>query len=181
MKFTLSWLKEHLDTDASVDKIADTLTLIGLEVEDVYDPTTALKDFRVAEVLKAERHPNADKLQVLEVNTGKECLQVVCGAPNARAGMKGVFAPVGTYVPGLDFTLTKAKIRGVESSGMMVSEKELELSEEHTGIIELPKKARVGSAAVKALGAKPELIHSEGYFPQHKPEQPPADRLAPVV
>jgi len=147
MKFTLSWLKEHLDTDASVDEIADTLTRIGLEVEEVHNPAAALKEFRIAEVVKANKHPDADKLQVLEVNTGKERLQVVCGAPNAHAGMKGVFAPVGAYVPGLDFTLTKAKIRGVESSGMMVSEKELELSDEHTGIIELPKKARVGSSA----------------------------------
>ncbi len=114
MKFTLAWLKEHLDTEASVDEIADTLTRIGLEVEEVFDPATALKDFRVAEVVKAEKHPDADKLQVLEVDTGKERLQVVCGAPNARAGMKGVFAPVGTYVPGIDVTLTKAKIRGVE-------------------------------------------------------------------
>jgi phenylalanyl-tRNA synthetase beta chain len=152
MKFTLSWLKEHLDTDASVDEIADTLTRIGLEVEEVHNPAAALKEFRIAEVVKANKHPDADKLQVLEVNTGKERLQVVCGAPNAHAGMKGVFAPVGAYVPGLDFTLTKAKIRGVESSGMMVSEKELELSDEHTGIIELPKKARVGSSAAKALG-----------------------------
>jgi phenylalanyl-tRNA synthetase beta chain len=159
MKFTLSWLKEHLDTDATVEEIANTLTLIGLEVEEVYDPATALKDFRVAEVVKADKHPDADKLQVLEVNTGKERLQVVCGAPNARAGMKGVFAPVGTYVPGLDFTLTKAKIRGVESSGMMVSEKELELSDEHTGIIELPKRARVGSAAAKALGLDDPMFH----------------------
>jgi phenylalanyl-tRNA synthetase beta chain len=141
MKFTLSWLKEHLDTEASVDEIADTLTLIGLEIEEVVDPAKALADFRVAEVVSAEKHPDADKLQVLQVNTGKETLQVVCGAPNARAGMKGVFAPVGTYVPGIDFTLTKAKIRGVESSGMMVSERELELSDEHTGIIELPAKA----------------------------------------
>jgi phenylalanyl-tRNA synthetase beta chain len=152
MKFTLSWLKEHLDTEASVDEIAETLTLIGLEVEEVFDPASALKAFRVAEVVKAEKHPDADKLQVLEVNTGKETLQVVCGAPNARAGMKGVFAPVGTYVPGLDFTLTKAKIRGVESSGMMVSERELELSDEHIGIIELPAKSRVGASAAKALG-----------------------------
>jgi phenylalanyl-tRNA synthetase beta chain len=152
MKFTLSWLKEHLDTDASVDEIADTLTRIGLEVEEVHNPAAALKEFRIAEVVKANKHPDADKLQVLEVNTGKERLQVVCGAPNAHAGMKGVFAPVGAYVPGLDFTLTKAKIRGVESSDMMVSEKELELSDEHTGIIELPKKARVGSSAAKALG-----------------------------
>jgi phenylalanyl-tRNA synthetase beta chain len=152
MKFTLAWLKEHLDTDATVDEIAETLTRIGLEVEEVFDPASALKAYRVAEVVKADKHPDADKLQVLEVDTGKERVQVVCGAPNARAGMKGVFAPVGTYVPGLDFTLTKAKIRGVESSGMMVSEKELELSDEHTGIIELPAKARVGSPAAKALG-----------------------------
>ena len=114
MKFTLSWLKEHLDTDASVEEIADTLTLIGLEIEEVVDPAKALANFRVAEVVTAQKHPDADKLQVLQVNTGKETLQVVCGAPNARAGLKGVFAPVGTYVPGIDFTLTKAKIRGVE-------------------------------------------------------------------
>ena len=113
MKFTLSWLKEHLDTDASLDEIADTLTLIGLEVEEVADPAEALENFRVAEVVSAEKHPDADKLQVLQVNTGKETLQVVCGAPNARAGMKGVFASVGTYVPGNDVTLTKAKIRGI--------------------------------------------------------------------
>ncbi|WP_141701670.1 YtpR family tRNA-binding protein, partial [Methyloceanibacter marginalis] len=152
MKFTRSWLKEHLDTEATVEEIAETLTRIGLEVEEVFDPASALKSYRVAEVVKAERHPDADKLQVLEVDTGKERLQVVCGAPNARAGMKGVFAPVGAYVPGLDFTLTKAKIRGVESNGMMVSEKELELSDEHAGIIELPAKAKVGSPAAKALG-----------------------------
>ncbi|MEM9590471.1 MAG: phenylalanine--tRNA ligase subunit beta, partial [Pseudomonadota bacterium] len=151
MKFTLSWLKEHLDTDASVEEIADTLTLIGLEIEDVIDPAKALEGFRVAEVVSAEKHPDADKLQVLQVNTGKETLQVVCGAPNARTGMKGVFAPVGAYVPGIDFTLTKANIRGVESSGMMVSERELEISDEHTGIIELPSKCRIGSSAAKAL------------------------------
>ncbi len=152
MKFTLSWLKEHLDTDASVEEIADTLTRIGLEVEQVSDPARALKAYRVAEVVRAEKHPDADKLQVLEVDTGKERLQVVCGAPNAREGLKGVFAPVGAYVPGLDFTLTKAKIRGVESSGMMVSERELELSDDHEGIIELGSKARVGTSAAKALG-----------------------------
>ena len=152
MKFTLAWLKEHLDTEASVEEIAETLTRIGLEVEEVFDPATALKDFRVAEVVNAEKHPDADKLQVLEVDTGKDRLQVVCGAPNARAGMKGVFAPVGTYVPGLDFTLTKAKIRGVESNGMMVSERELELSDEHSGIIELAPKTKVGSPAAKAFG-----------------------------
>ncbi len=114
MKFTYAWLKEHLDTKASVKEIADTLTRIGLEVEEVFDPAIALGAFRVAEVLKAEKHPNADKLQVCEVDTGSGMLQVVCGAPNARAGLKGVFAPVGSYVPGIDLTLTKAKIRGVE-------------------------------------------------------------------
>jgi phenylalanyl-tRNA synthetase beta chain len=152
MKFTLSWLKEHLDTKASVAEIADTLTRIGLEVEEVFDPATTLKDFRVAEVVKCEKHVNADKLSVCEVDTGKERLQVVCGAPNARAGMKGVFAPVGSYVPGIDLTLTKAKIRGVESNGMLLSERELELSDEHTGIIELDPAAKVGSPAAKALG-----------------------------
>ena len=152
MKFTLAWLKEHLDTKASVAEIAETLTRIGLEVEEVLDPAKALKEFRVAEVVKAEKHPDADKLQVLEVDTGAERLQVVCGAPNARAGLKGVFAPVGSYVPGIDLTLTKAKIRGVESNGMMLSERELELSDEHAGIIELAESAKVGSPAAKALG-----------------------------
>ena len=152
MKFTLSWLKEHLDTEASVDEIADTLTRIGLEIEDVFDPATALKTFRVAEVVSAKKHPDADKLQVLEVDTGKERLQVVCGAPNARVGLRGVFAPVGAYVPGIDLTLTKVKIRGVESNGMMASERELELSDEHAGIIELSSKTKVGSSAAKALG-----------------------------
>ena len=152
MKFTLAWLKEHLDTKASVAEIADTLTRIGLEIEDVFDPADALKDFRVAAVLRCEKHPNADKLQVCEVDTGTERLQVVCGAPNARAGLKGVFAPIGSYVPGIDMTLTKAKIRGVESSGMLLSERELQLSDEHAGIIELPATAKVGSPAAPALG-----------------------------
>ena len=114
MKFTLSWLKEHLDTKASLDEIAETLTRIGLEVESIDDPAAALAPFTVAEIVTCERHPDADKLSVCEVDTGKERLQVVCGAPNARAGLKGVFAPVGSYVPGIDLTLTKAKIRGVE-------------------------------------------------------------------
>src|SRR4030042_3607660 len=152
MKFTQAWLKEHLDTKASVEKIADTLTRLGLEVEELLDPKTALAPFRVAEVVKCEKHPNAYKLSVCEVDTGKERLQVVCGAPNARVGMKGVFAPVGSYIPGSDLTLTKAKIRGVESIGMLLSERELELSDEHTGIIELDPKAKVGSSAASALG-----------------------------
>jgi phenylalanyl-tRNA synthetase beta chain len=158
MKFTLAWLKEHLDTKASVAEIVDTLTRIGLEVEEVFDPATALSDFRVAQVVKCEKHPNADKLQVCEVDTGTERLQVVCGAPNARAGLKGVFAPVGSHIPGLDLTLTKAKIRGVESSGMLLSERELQLSEEHTGIIELSADAKVGSPAAKALGLSDAVI-----------------------
>jgi phenylalanyl-tRNA synthetase beta chain len=158
MKFTLSWLKQHLDTKANVETIADTLTRIGLEVEKLFDPAAALKPFRVAEVVTCEKHPNADKLSVCLVDTGKERLQVVCGAPNARAGMKGVFAPVGSYVPGSGLTLTKAKIRGVESFGMLLSERELELSDEHTGIIELDPRAKVGSAAAAALGLDDAVI-----------------------
>jgi phenylalanyl-tRNA synthetase beta chain len=159
VKFTYAWLKEHLDTKASVNEIADTLTRIGLEVEEVFDPATALGAFRVAQVLKAEKHPNADKLQVCAVDTGTGTLQVVCGAPNARAGLKGVFAPVGSYVPGIDLMLTKAKIRGVESNGMLLSERELELSDEHTGIIELDAAANVGSPAATALGLDDAMVH----------------------
>jgi phenylalanyl-tRNA synthetase beta chain len=145
MKFTLSWLREHLDTDATLDAIADALTRIGLEVEGVHNPGDALKAFRVAKVLSAERHPQADKLQVLSVDAGDGPLQVVCGAPNARAGLVGVFGAPGAYVPGLDVTLKVAAIRGVESNGMMCSTRELELGEDHDGIIELPADAPVGT------------------------------------
>ncbi len=150
MKFTLSWLREHLDTDASIDAIVETLTRIGLEVEGVDNPAARLAPFRVAEVLSAERHPQADKLQVLSVDAGADYnngapVQVVCGAPNARAGMKGVFGPPGAYVPGSDLTLKVAAIRGVESRGMMCSVRELELGDEHDGIIELPADAPVGA------------------------------------
>ncbi len=158
MKFTLAWLKDHLDTRASVAEIAEMLTRIGLEVEEVFDPATTLAPFRVAQVLKCEKHPNADKLQVCEVDTGSERLQVVCGAPNARAGLKAVFAPVGSTIPGSGLTLTKAKIRGVESNGMLLSERELELSDEHSGIIELPASAKIGSPAAKALGLDDAVI-----------------------
>ncbi|AWK87827.1 phenylalanine--tRNA ligase subunit beta [Azospirillum thermophilum] len=144
MKFTLSWLKDHLETDATLDQITEKLTALGLEVEGVEDRSKELAPFRVAQVVSAEKHPDADKLRVLTVDTGSEKLQVVCGAPNARAGMKGVFAPVGTYVPGSDITLKKGVIRGVESNGMMCSERELKLSEEHNGIIDLPEDAPVG-------------------------------------
>jgi phenylalanyl-tRNA synthetase beta chain len=158
MKFTLAWLKEHLDTKAKVEELADTLTRIGLEVEEVFDPAVKLAPFRVAEVVRCEKHPNADKLSVCEVDTGKGRVQVVCGAPNARVGLKGVFAPVGSYIPGIDLTLTKAKIRGVESNGMLLSERELELSDEHTGIIELDPQAKVGSSAAAALGLDEAVI-----------------------
>lgn len=159
MKFTADWLKEHLDTKQNVATLAGTLTRIGLEVEEVFDPATAFKPFRVAEVIRCEKHPNADKLSVCEVDTGSERVQVVCGAPNARAGMKGVFAPVGSYVPGAGFTLTKAKIRGVESSGMLLSERELQLSDDHSAIIELPRSAKTGSPAAKALGLDDAVFH----------------------
>ena len=146
MKFTLSWLKAHLDTDAGVEAISVALTSLGLEVDGIDDPAAKLAAFTIAEVLTAERHPQADKLQVLSVSTGTgEALQVVCGAPNARAGMKGVFGAPGTYVPGSGITLKVAAIRGVTSNGMMCSMRELELSEEHDGIIELPADAPVGA------------------------------------
>ena len=119
MKFTLSWLKDHLETDANAATIADTLTSIGLEVEEVSNPAAALAPFKVAKVLSAERHPQADKLHVLSVDAGDGPVQVVCGAPNARAGMLGVFGPPGAYVPGSDMTLKVAAIRGVNSDGVM--------------------------------------------------------------
>jgi phenylalanyl-tRNA synthetase beta chain len=153
MKFTLSWLKEHLETGASADEIAEKLTSIGLEVEEVSNPAGALAPFRVAKVLTAERHPQADKLQVLTVDAGTgEAIQVVCGAPNARAGMLGVFGPPGAYVPGSELTLKVAAIRGVESRGMMCSARELELGEDHSGIIELPQDAPIGSAFADYAG-----------------------------
>ena len=144
MKFTLSWLKDHLDTDASLDKIVETLTLIGLEVEGVEDPGAKLKGYVIGHVVEAKPHPNADRLQVLTVEAGQGPLQVVCGAPNARAGLKGVFSPPGTYIPGKGITLEVGTIRGVESFGMMCSEAELEISDDHHGIIELPADAPVG-------------------------------------
>jgi phenylalanyl-tRNA synthetase beta chain len=153
MKFTLSWLKEHLDTDALVQDIADKLTNIGLEVEEVCNPAEALSSLRVAKVLTAEKHPQADKLQVLTVDAGTgEAIQVVCGAPNARAGLLGVFGAPGTYIPGSDLTLKVAAIRGVESRGMMCSARELELGDDHSGIIELPDDATVGTSFVQYAG-----------------------------
>ncbi len=142
MKFSLSWLKAHLDTDASLTEITEKLTAIGLELEGLENPADALRPFRVAKVIEAGPHPNADKLQLLKVDDGSnEPWQVVCGAPNARKDMVGVFGPPGTYIPGSDFTLKPAKIRDVESFGMMCSARELELGEDHDGIIELPADA----------------------------------------
>ena len=146
MKFTLSWLKAHLDTDADAPTVADTLTRVGLEVESLSNPAEALAPFKVAKVLTAEKHPQADKLQVLTVDAGEGAVQVVCGASNAHAGMLGVFGPPGAYIPGSDMTLKVAAIRGVTSNGMMCSVRELELGEEHDGIIELPADAPVGAS-----------------------------------
>ena len=145
MKFTLEWLQDHLDTDASVDEISTTLTTVGLEVEGVEDQGKALSAFVTAHVVSAEQHPNADKLRVCKVDAGTgELIDVVCGAPNARTGLKTVFAFPGTYIPGKDMTIGKGNIRGQVSNGMLCSAAELELSEDHDGIIELPEDAPVG-------------------------------------
>lgn len=138
MKFTLSWLKDHLETDAPLDEILETLTDLGLEVEGVEDPVAALKGFTIAKVTSAEQHPDADKLRVCMVQTDEGEKQIVCGAPNAREGITVVLAKPGMYIPGLDITISVGKIRGVESHGMMASEREMGLSDEHEGIIELP-------------------------------------------
>ncbi|HEY2137507.1 MAG TPA: phenylalanine--tRNA ligase subunit beta [Xanthobacteraceae bacterium] len=145
MKFTLSWLRQHLDTDHSVGELADKLTMIGLEVEHIDDKATALAPYVIARVVEARQHPNADRLRVCMVDTGGgDPVQVVCGAPNARTGMKGVFVPPGTFVPGKNITLQVGTIRGVESRGMLVSEAELQISDDHDGIIDLPDDAPVG-------------------------------------
>ncbi|MEX5513711.1 phenylalanine--tRNA ligase subunit beta [Pseudophaeobacter sp. 1A09344] len=141
MKFTLSWLKDHLDTDASVAEITEALTDLGLEVEEVSNPADRLKDFTLGYVKHAEKHPDADKLRVCKVDTDEGEMQIICGAPNAREGITVVVCKPGMYVPGLDITIGVGKIRGVESFGMMASERELELSDEHDGIIELPSGA----------------------------------------
>ena len=160
MKFSLSWLKDHIDTAASVEEIARTLNAIGLEVEGVEDPAEKLAGFRIAKVLTAERHPNADKLQVLTVDAGTDIndgqpLQVVCGAPNARAGLVGVLGLPGALVPANGMELKVAAVRGVESNGMMCSSRELELGEDHQGIIELPADAPVGTAFAEYSGSDP--------------------------
>lgn len=155
MKFSISWLKEHLDTAASVDEIAETLTKIGLEVEEVFNPASRLDGFVTAEVETYERHPDSDHLGLLTVNTGKEKLQVVCGAPNCKQGLKGIFAPVGVVIPCYNEELKVGKIRGVESFGMMCSEKELGVGEDHNGIVELPADTPIGRPAAEALDIDP--------------------------
>ena len=155
MKFTLSWLKEHLDTNASVDEISETLTKIGLEVEEVINPAAALKGFVTAEITTCEMHPDSDHLHLLTVNDGSKNYQVVCGAPNAKLGLKGIFAPVGVIIPCYGEELKVGKIRGVESFGMMCSEKELCVGDDHTGIIELPADTKVGLPAAEVLNIDP--------------------------
>ena len=161
MKFTLSWLKEHLETSASLDEIVATMVAVGLEVEHVDDPAERLKAFTIGEVLEAAKHPEADKLKVCKVATKDGVLQIVCGAPNARAGLKIAYAPVGAFVPGIDVTLTKAKIRGVESFGMMCSAREMMLGDDHDGIIEAPMAAKIGDPISGWLGADDSVIEFE--------------------
>jgi phenylalanyl-tRNA synthetase beta chain len=159
MKFTLSWLKQHLQTDADLATVVATLTKVGLEVEHVQDPAASLKDFVIAKIVEAGPHPNADRLQICRVDAGTgELLQVVCGAPNARAGLKSVFAKPGAYIPAKRSTLGKGVIRGVESAGMLCSAAELELSEEHDGIMELADDAPVGKSYAQWAGLDDPVI-----------------------
>jgi phenylalanyl-tRNA synthetase beta chain len=159
MKLTFGWLKEHLDTARSLDEIADELTMIGLEVERIEDKTKLFAPFVIARVVEARPHPNADRLRVCMVDTGDgKPIQVVCGAPNARTGMKGVFAPPGAFIPGKNITLGVGKIRDVESRGMLVSEFELQISDDHEGIIELPDDAPVGAPYAKYAGLDEPMI-----------------------
>jgi phenylalanyl-tRNA synthetase beta chain len=165
MKLTLAWLKDHLDTDASVEAIGDALTDLGLEVEGIEDPTAMLGAFRIARVIEAVQHPNADRLRVCRVETWPEGpggrseeVQVVCGAPNAKTGMVGVFAPPGTHVPGTGVDLKPGNIRGVDSNGMLCSERELMLSEDHDGIIELPADAPLGMRYIDWKGLNDPMI-----------------------
>jgi phenylalanyl-tRNA synthetase beta chain len=159
MKFTLGWLKEHLDTDRSLGEIVDKLTMIGLEVERVEDRAKLLAPFVIARVVEAKQHPNAERLRVCMVDTGSgDPVQVVCGAPNARTGMKGVFVPPGAFIPGKNMTLAVGTIRGVESRGMLVSEFELQVSDDHEGIIDLPDDAPIGANYAQWAGLGDPMI-----------------------
>lgn len=161
MKFSLSWLKEHLETEAGLDDIVETMVAVGLEVEDVENPEERLSAFTIGEVLAADKHPDADKLKVCRVATKDGEMQIVCGAPNARKGIKIAYAPVGAYVPGIDVKLKKAKIRGVESFGMMCSAREMEMGDDHDGIIEAPSDAKIGDPIAGWLGVDDPVIDFE--------------------
>jgi len=152
MKFTLSWLKEHLETDATVQQVVDAMTMAGLEVEHVVDPQAKLAAFSVAKIVEAAQHPNADRLRVCQVDTKDGRKEIVCGAPNARVGLTTIYAPIGAYVPGLGVTLETKPVRGVVSNGMMCSAKELEIAEEFDGILELADDLAVGLSAADAFG-----------------------------
>ncbi|MEE1554543.1 MAG: phenylalanine--tRNA ligase subunit beta, partial [Alphaproteobacteria bacterium] len=158
MKFTLSWLKDHLETDATLVEITDKLTAIGLELEEVEDRATDLAPFTVGYVIEAKQHPNADRLRVCIVDTGEARIQVVCGAPNAHTGMKGVFAPPGTTIPGNGMLLKPSNIRGEDSNGMLCSEREMGLSDEHDGIIELADDAPIGAPFAQIMGLDDPVI-----------------------
>ncbi len=158
MKFTFSWLKDHLDTEATLDEVCEALTMLGLEVDGVEDRARDLAAFVAARVLSAEPHPQADRLRVCRVDTGAEEAQVVCGAPNARTGMMGVFAPSGSWIPGTGLTLKKTAIRGVESNGMLLSERELGVSDEHEGIVELPADTPLGAPYARVAGLDDPVI-----------------------
>ncbi len=155
MKFTLSWLKDHLETDADVAAVADAMTMAGLEVEEVHDPIAALAPFTVARIVSAEQHPNADRLQVCQVDTVDGMKEIVCGAPNARAGLTTIYAPIGAWVPGLGVNLVEKPVRGVVSNGMLCSASELELADESDGILELADDLAVGTPAAGVFGAEP--------------------------
>lgn len=155
MKFTLSWLREHLDTTADAHAVAEAMTRAGLEVEEVHDPVAALAPFTVARIVSAARHPNADRLQVCQVETVDGLKEIVCGAPNARAGLVTIYAPIGAYVPGLGVTLVEKPVRGVVSNGMLCSAAELELADESDGILELADDLAVGTPAADVFGVEP--------------------------
>src|ERR1700683_739674 len=158
MKFTLSWLKSHLLTGASLDHITDTLTQIGLELEGVENRGAPLASFRIAHVIEAVQHPNADRLRACKVNTGDAIVSVVCGAPNAHIGMKAVFAAPGAFIPGSGITLKVGEIRGVQSAGMLLSAREMGLGDDHSGIIELPADAPIGMSYATWSGLDDPII-----------------------
>src|SRR5471030_1255688 len=158
MKFTLSWLKSHLLTDASLEQITDTLTRVGLELEGVENPGAALASLRIAHVIEAARHPNADRLRVCKVDAGDGIVSVVCGAPNAHTGMKAIFAAPGSFIPGSSITLKIGEIRGVQSAGMLLSAREMGLGDDHAGIVDLPADAPVGMAYADYAGLNDPLI-----------------------